>query len=97
MHIELNFLFYKYTLYIFLIDYGFLNLYQEEHRGVKDPEKLKRQQKAKEKAEQDALKAGPGSPGLKVTLKRPPTRCSSNIFSFLATCLILASWQLQNR
>ena len=28
--------------------------------------------------------------------KRPPKR-PSNIFSFLATCLILASWQLQNR
>ena len=24
-------------------------------------------------------------------------RCSSDIFSFLASCLILASWQLQNR
>ena len=33
---------------------------------------------------------------LKLT-KRPPKRCFSNIFSFLATCLILASWKLQNR
>ena len=29
--------------------------------------------------------------------EKPPKRCPSNLFSLLATCLILASWQLQNR
>ena len=41
-------------------------LYQAEGRGVKDPERLKRQQKRREDAEKEALKQGPSEGGLKV-------------------------------
>lgn len=43
-----------------------LSLCQAEGRGVKDPERLKRQQKRKEDAEKEALKQGPSDGGLKV-------------------------------
>ncbi|XP_068711305.1 small VCP/p97-interacting protein-like isoform X2 [Montipora foliosa] len=41
---------------------------QSEGRGVKDPERLKRQQKRKEDAEKEALKQGPSEGGLKWTV-----------------------------
>lgn len=41
-------------------------LSQAEGRGVKDPERLKRQQKRREDAEKEALKQGPSEGGLKV-------------------------------
>jgi len=40
--------------------------HQAEGRGVKDPERLKRQQKRREDAEREALKQGPSEGGLKV-------------------------------
>lgn len=39
---------------------------QADGRGVKDPERLKRQQKRREDAEKEALKQGPSEGGLKV-------------------------------
>jgi len=41
---------------------------QAEGRGVKDPERLKRQQKRREDAEKEALKQGPSDGGLKWTV-----------------------------
>ncbi|XP_027056089.1 small VCP/p97-interacting protein-like [Pocillopora damicornis] len=40
---------------------------QADGRGVKDPERLKRQQKRREDAEREALKHGPSDGGLKVS------------------------------
>ncbi|KAK2563942.1 hypothetical protein P5673_012958, partial [Acropora cervicornis] len=42
-----------------------------EARGVRDPERLKRDQKRKENREKEALKQGPSDGGLKVTEKVP--------------------------
>lgn len=41
-------------------------LIQSEARGVRDPERLKREQKRKENREKEALKQGPSDGGLKV-------------------------------
>lgn len=41
---------------------------QADGRGVKDPERLKRQQKRREDAEREALKQGPSEGGLKWTV-----------------------------
>ncbi|KAM7452583.1 hypothetical protein ABFA07_000233 [Porites harrisoni] len=41
---------------------------QADSRGVKDPERLKRQQKRREEAEKQALKQGPSEGGLKWTV-----------------------------
>lgn len=46
--------------------YLVLSLCKAEGRGVKDPERLKRQQKRREDAEKEALKQGPSDGGLKV-------------------------------
>lgn len=45
-----------------------LFLYQADSRGVKDAERLKRQQKRREDAEKEALKHGPSEGGLKVNI-----------------------------
>lgn len=47
--------------------YKFLILNQADGRGVKDPERLKRQQKRREDAEREALRHGPSDGGLKVS------------------------------
>lgn len=41
---------------------------QADSRGVKDPERLKRQQKQREDAEREAIKQGPSEGGLKWTV-----------------------------
>lgn len=41
---------------------------QADGRGVKDPERLKRQQKRREDAEREALRHGPSDGGLKWTV-----------------------------
>ena len=46
----------------------YLFLHQADSRGVKDPERLKRQQKRIEDAEKEALKHGPSQGGLKVNI-----------------------------